>query len=153
MAQDKLFDWYGGDAVAIPGMKADASLDNVDSYAAEGNVNAGEPVILGTNPAGQVKTATAAQGAAVIGVALFQHVDPQQGATYPDGKSVSVMSSGDVYVTAGVDVTAGSGVGLGTVAGSLAYVLSTTSSATVVPNARYLDSGAAGDVVRIRIRN
>ena len=152
MAQESIFNWYGGNAVAIHGMKADSTLDTVDSYAAEGNVNAGDPVILGTNPAEQVKTATAAQGATVIGIALFQHVGPEQGATYPSGKAVSVMTSGDVYVKAGVDVTAGAAVGLGTVSSALAYVLSTTADATTVPNATYLDSGSAGDLVRIRIR-
>ena len=153
MAQEKLFNWYGGNAPAIHGMKADATLDTVDSYAAEGKVNAGDPVVLGTNPAEQVKTATAAQGVTVIGIALFIHVDPSQVATYPNGKSVSVMTSGDVYVEVGTDVTAGGAVALGTVSNKLAYVASTESGATEIPNATYLDSGVAGDLVRIRIRN
>ena len=153
MAQGQIFDWYGGDAPAIHGMKADATLDTVDSYAAEGNINAGDPVILGTDPAEQVKTATAAQGASVVGVALFVHVDPAQGATYPEGKAVSVLTSGDVYVKVGTDVTAGGAVALGTVSDALAYVAVAESGTTTIPNATYLDSGAAGDLVRIRIRN
>lgn len=157
MAQDKLFDWYGGDAPAIHGMKADSTVDTVDSYAAEGNVNAGDPVILGTDPAEQVKTATSTQGASVVGVALFTHQDPQQAATYPEGKAVPVMTSGDVFVKVGSAVTAGTGVAIDSLTGGLSYIAKDaagdTAYRTELPNCTFLDSGSAGDLVKIRIRN
>ncbi|SHI62059.1 hypothetical protein SAMN02745671_01179 [Anaerovibrio lipolyticus DSM 3074] len=156
MAQDKVFDWYGGNAPALEGMKADSTVDTVDSYAAEGNIDAGDPVILGTNPAEQVKKAAQASDAStVIGVALHEHVDPKDGHTYPDGKAVSVMTSGDVYVKTAEDVTAGDAVGLGAVEGTLSYIKSpsTLTTAVSIPNAKFLGSGVAGDIVSIRIRN
>lgn len=152
----QIFGWYGENAKAIHGMKADSTLDTVDSYAAEGDIDAGDPVVLGTNPAEQVKKAAQASDAStVIGVALHEHVDPKDGHTYPDGKAVSVMTSGDVYVKAGTDVTAGDGGALGTVDEVISYVSATTTATTAVaiPNTHFLDSGVAGDLVRLRIRN
>ena len=165
MAQDKVFNWYGGHAPALEGMKADSTVDTVDSYAAEGNIDAGDPVILGTNPAEQVKKVSQASDAStVIGVALHEHVDPKDGHTYPDGKAVSVMTSGDVYVKSGDDVVAGDSVALapvswvtaaGTSTTSVSYVKSSYSLTTAVPipNAKFLGSGSKGDIVSIRIRN
>lgn len=156
MAQEQIFNWYGGNAPALKGMKADSTLDTVDSYAAEGNIDAGDPVILGSNPAEQVKKASQPSDAAtVIGVALHEHVDPKDGHTYPEGKAVSVMTSGDVYVEVAEDVTAGDAVGLGTVEGTLSYIKSpsTLTTAVSIPNTKYLGTGVAGDLVPIRIRN
>ena len=118
MAQNKVFTWYADeDRPGIAGMKADTTVDVVDSYAAESSVMPGDAVIRGTEE-NTVKSVTAAtDGTKVIGIALHKHYDPEIGC-YPAGTAVDVMTSGDVYVTAGT----------------------------------FLDSGAKGDVVRIRIR-
>lgn len=139
-----------------PGMKADTTVDTVDSFASEGGVNPGDPVIRGTDPDKQVKTAAASNGSSVIGIAVHTHKDPNEsGAYYEEGYSVPVMTSGDVYVPVGEDVTAGGAVALGTVEGAVSFIKasSTLTTSFSVPNMTYLDSGSEGDLVRVRIRN
>lgn len=156
MAQVKPFSYYEIEsAPGIAGMKADTSVDVCDSFACEVGIDPGELVIRGTDPAKQVKPLTAVSDAGkVIGIALHDHIEPAAGAKYyPVGYAVGVMTFGDVYVVAGSDVVAGDTVAVvaaGT--GVTAFVASTTASATALTGIKFMDSGAEGDIVRVRVR-
>ena len=158
-----MFDFYATEqGKGFPGMKADVVNDDVFSFASEGGVNPGEPVIRGTDPDKQVKTASAeGDGAKVIGVAVHTHKDPNEtGKYYEDGYCLPVMFKGDVYVEVGDDVTAGDGAGI--ILGDDG-VIWTKAGATIeagdgesataesVPGASYLESGSEGDIVALRI--
>ena len=158
MAQVKPFDWYEREMpVGIPGMKADSTEDVVDSFASEGGVNPGEPVIRGTNPEKQVKTAASTEGASVIGIAVHTDKIPNaSGKYYEDGYELPVMTFGDVYVAAGSDVAAGDEAALDKVSDALAFVAKDATGDTTyrsaLPDCHFLDNGSAGDIVRVRIR-
>ena len=92
-------------------MKADTTFDVCDSFASEGGINPGEPVIRGTDKAKQVKTATVDDIDKIIGVAVHTHKDiPDSGKYFEDGYCLSVMTFGDIYVVAGADFEAGNSV-------------------------------------------
>lgn len=155
MAQNKPFTWYAEqDAVGYPGLKADATTDVIDSLAAESGINPGDPVLRGTN-ADQVKAATAAtDGKNVIGVAVHVHREPaESGAAYYEaGYTVPVMTFGDIYVTAGGDVAPGDAVDIA-FGDDKVPVYTKSAGTNTVPNMTFLDKGAKGDVVRVRIRH
>lgn len=151
------FNFYGNQEKAIPGMKADTTVDTVDTFASEGGVNPGEPVIRGTDKEKQVKTAASTEGASVIGIAVHTHKEPNEsGKYYEAGYPVPVMTSGDIYVEAGSDVNAGDEVALDKVSDVLAYVAKDATGDTTyrstLPACHFLDSGSEGDLVRVRIR-
>ena len=158
MAQVKPFEWYQhGAPVAIPGMKADATTDVIDSYAAEEGLNPGDPVVRGTDPEKQIKVAGSTEGADVIGIAVHTHKAYEgTGAYYEEGYTVPVMSFGDVYVEVAGTVTAGGVVAMGvTDDGAGFYAHGATvgaGTATDVTGMTYLASGVAGDIVPVRIR-
>lgn len=149
MAQQKPFTWYQqGMAPGFPGMKANATADVVDSFACEGGVNPGEPVVRGTDPEHQAKKA--AVSGKPIGIALHIHKEPPASDTeayFPDGYSLSILTSGDVYVTAGGDVAVGDPVAYDLANG---YIKGTE---TTPSGNMFMESGAKGDIVRIRVRN
>jgi hypothetical protein len=154
MAQVKPFEWYQhGAPVAIPGMKADSTDDVVDSFLAEEALNPGQAVIRGTNDQ-QVKAATTATIANVIGIAVHTHKDYSgTGAYYEENYCLPVMTFGDVYVEVAGTVTAGGAVALlENASGDLTFVASTESGATAVTGMTYLASGVEGDIVPVRIR-
>lgn len=146
----------------FPGMKADVTVDVVDSFASEGGIDPGEAVIRGTDPQKQVKAvAVAADVAEIIGIAVHTHKDPVEGGKYyEDGYCLPVMTFGDVYVEAGGDVTAGGAVAIivgddGPIFvahGATATVGGSTVTATDVNGMTYLESGSEGDIVAVRIR-
>lgn len=155
MAQVKPFSWYERESgVAFPGQKADMSANVCDSFASEGGVDPGEAVIRGTDKAGQVKAVSAAgDGAKVIGIAVHVSREPKEsGKYYEAGYQLPVMTFGDVYVTAGSDVTAGDIVALKIAGGNGAFVASATSGAEAIAGMTYFDSGVKGDLVRVRVR-
>ena len=157
MSQIKSFDWYEQEsAPAFAGMKADTSTNIVDGFASEGGINPGEAVIRGTDPAEQCKAASVAgDGAKVIGIAVHVHREPQADSAikyYEAGYEAPIMTFGDVYVVAGSAVTAGDTVALTIANGAGAFVASGTASAEAVSGMTYLDSGAKGDLVRVRVR-
>lgn len=111
----KVFEYYQYEqAKGIPGGKADATNDDVFSYAAEESMNPGVPVILGTDPDTQIKVAgTSGDGAKCVGITVHTNkLYTGTGDYYEAGYSVPVMRKGDIFVEAGVDVTAGEAVGL-----------------------------------------
>lgn len=157
MAQITPFTWYKQEsAPAFAGMKGDISFDVCDSFASEGGVNPGEAVIRGTDAAFQCKAAsTTGDGAKVIGIAVHVHREPATGSNkyYEAGYCLPVMSFGDVYVKAGGDVTAGDAVAVVLATGVFVKNPSTTTAGTEkIDGMTFIDSGASGDLVRIRVR-
>lgn len=149
----EMFKWYASeDAKGFPGMKADATSDVIDSMFAEGGINPGDVVVRGTN-AGQVKAAAAAaDGKNGIGIAVHVHREQTGAASYYEtGYTVPVMTFGDIYVKAGGDVVAGGKADITVTDGETLFVA--TGGTNTVPNVTFLDSGAKGDIVRVRIRN
>lgn len=138
------FSWYSyGQPVAVEGMKADSTVDVIDSYAAEGAISAGAVVELGTDPAKQVKASTTA--ANVIGIAIFEN-KAEASPLYPDEYAVPVCTFGDVWVKVAKAVTAGTG----------AYINSsgkfTDSTGTAVTGMKYMTSAGADGLAVVRVR-
>ena len=138
------FNWYSyGQPVGVPGMKADSTVDVIDSFAAETAIEAGQVVERGTDPQKQVAPSTTA--ANVIGIAIFEN-KAQEVPLYPEGYAVPVCTFGDVWVTVEEDVTAGDG----------AYIDSdgkfTDSTGTAVSGMTYMTSAEAGGLAIVRVR-
>ena len=139
-----LFDWYSyGQDKGIAGMKADSTVDVIDSYASEGAIAVGKAVELGTDPAKQVKASVTANK--VIGIAIFeQKVDASP--LYPDEYAVPVCTFGDVWVEVSEAVTAGGAVYLST-AGAWG-----SSTGSAVTGMTYLTSAGSGELAIVRVR-
>lgn len=133
---------YGQD-VAVIGMKADSTVDVIDSYAGEGAINVGKAVELGTDPAKQVKESVTA--ANVIGIAIFEQ-KADETPLYPDGYAVPVMTFGDVWVEVSETVTAGASVYLSS-AGAFG-----SSTGSAISGMTYLTSAGAGELAIVRVR-
>ena len=138
------FNWYSyGQDKAVVGMKADSTVDVIDSFVAEGAIPAGAVVERGTDPAKQVKASVTA--ANVIGVAIFEN-KVEETPLYPDKYAVPVMTFGDVYVQVGAAVTAG----------TPAYIDAsgnfTDSTGTAVAGMTYMTSAEAEGLAVVRIR-
>ena len=153
MAQVKAFEWYQqGMPVAIPGMKADSTIDVVDSFCAEAALNPGAAVVRGTGDQQVKPVSVAGDIANVIGIAVHTHKDYSgEGAYYEEGYCLPVMTFGDVYVEVGGTVAAGGQVAMTVTDGVAAFVASGT-GATDVTGMTYLASGVKGDIVPVRIR-
>ena len=153
MAQVKAFEWYQqGMPVAIPGMKADSTIDVVDSFCAEAALNPGAAVVRGTGDQQVKPVSVAGDITNVIGIAVHTHKDYSgTGAYYEEGYCLPVMTFGDVYVEVGGTVTAGGQVAMTVTDGVAAFVASGT-GATDVTGMTYLASGVKGDIVPVRIR-
>lgn len=139
-----LFDWYSyGQDKGIAGMKADSTVDVIDSFASEGAIAVGKAVERGTDPAKQVKASVTA--ANVIGVAIFEN-KVEETPLYPDKYAVPVMTFGDVYVQVNAAVTAG----------TPAYIDAsgnfTDSTGTAVAGMTYMTSAEAEGLAVVRIR-
>jgi hypothetical protein len=94
---------------AQAGQKYDIRNDVVASFAAEEEIEPGQPVMRGTDPGKQVVVSDAS---GFVGVALFTHTleqaYPTGGASYAEESAVSVLTKGAVYVESSVaDVVAG----------------------------------------------
>ena len=155
MAQTKAFQWYQYDMpVAMPGMKADATADVVDSYTAEAALNPGDAVILGTDPQWQVKpAATAGDGANVVGIAVHTHKSYEgSGAYYEKDYTLPVMTFGDVYVQAAGTVTAGTQAAISIGTQGAGFVSVGYASAESLAGMKYMTSGSEGDMVVVRVR-
>lgn len=138
------FNWYSyGQDKGLAGMKADSTVDVIDSFAAEGAIGVGKAVERGTDPARQVKASVTA--ANVIGVAIFEN-KVEETPLYPDKYAVPVMTFGDVYVKVNAAVTAG----------SPAYIDAsgnfTGSTGTAVDGMTYMTSAEAEGLAVVRIR-
>ena len=112
------------------GQIADISNRVIDSFAAEGQIGFDIAVARGTNKQKQVIPFA---GTGFVGVSVFEH---NENGLYKDDDSVSVMTSGRIYVTTAATV----------VAGEVAYAVNATglftnvsTSATAV--GKFLTSG------------
>lgn len=137
------FNWYSyGQPIGVAGMKADSTVDVIDSFAAEGAIKAGAVVERGTDPAKQVKASVTA--ANVIGVAIFEN-KVEETPLYPDKYAVPVMTFGDVYVEVADAVTAGTAVKLSP-AGAIG------ATGTAIDGMTFMTSAEAGGLAVVRIR-
>ena len=138
------FNWYSyGQDKAVVGMKADSTVDVIDSFAAEGAIGVGKAVERGTDPAKQVKESVTA--AKVIGIAIFEN-KVEETPLYPDKYAVPVMTFGDLFVKVNAAVSAG----------SPAYIDAsgnfTGSTGTAVAGMSYMTSAEAGELAIVRVR-
>ena len=132
---------------AQAGQKYDIRPDVVMSFAAEGEVAPGAPVMRGTDPEKQV---TVSDASAFVGVALFTHAMENRLAegtgVYLDEQTVSVLTNGAVYVTSSVDDV---------VAGETAYVTAAGAFTNVEGSnlavGEFLTSGDEGDLVVLKV--
>ena len=83
------------------GQIADTSSRTIDSFAAEGEIGFGIAVTRGTNKQKQVIPFL---GTGFVGISVFEH---NEDGLYKDEDSVSVMTSGRIYVTTAATVVAG----------------------------------------------
>lgn len=133
--------------VAQAGQKYDIRPDVVMSFAAEVEIDPGQPVRRGTDPEKQVLVGNAA---AFLGIALFTHTLENSisdgEASYKVGQTVSVLTEGAAYVESSVD---------GVVAGETAYVTAagayTNVSTDNLEVGEFLTSGDEGDLVVLKI--
>lgn len=112
------------------GQIADISNRTIDSFAAEGEIAFGIAVARGTNKQKQVIPFA---GSGFVGVSVFEH---NENGLYKDEDSVSVMTSGRIYVTTAATV----------VAGTTAYAIDATGAITNVATSataigKFLTSG------------
>ena len=98
------------------GQIADISDRTIDSFAAEGTIAFGIAVARGTNKQKQVIPFA---GSGFVGISVFEH---NENGLYNDEDSVSVMTSGRIYVTTAATV----------VAGTTAYAVNATGAITNV---------------------
>jgi hypothetical protein len=145
------FNWYSyGIDKAVVGMKADSTIDVIDSFAAEGTVYAGQVVERGTDPATQVAASTTA--ANVIGIAIFENKaqfaweQPGTPIDYPEGYAVPVCTFGDVWVKVNAAVDAGDPVYIDA-SGEF-----TDSTGDAVTGMTYLTSAGADELAVVRVR-
>jgi hypothetical protein len=112
------------------GQIADISDRTIDSFAAEGQIGFGIAVARGTNKQKQVIPFA---GTGFVGISVFEH---NENGLYKDEDSISVMTSGRIYVTTAATV----------VAGTTAYAVNATGAITNVSTAataigKFLTSG------------
>ena len=129
------------------GQLADSRDNTVLSFAAEGAIAFGIPVMRGT-AGNQVVISDASS---FVGVSLFEHNHENEyqttnGAEYLDGEAVSVLSQGSVLVASSVDSVA---------AGEVAYVTSagafTNVSTDNLEVGEFESAGDTGDLVVLTI--
>jgi hypothetical protein len=99
--------------IAFNGMLADLSDNDIVSYSAEGAVNIGRTVRLGTNRERQVVQSSTAvgQGALVVGFAISGQAREQGTGglvQYADKETVNVLKAGRLWVETNDAVVAGS---------------------------------------------
>lgn len=141
------FNWYSyGQAVAIEGMKADSTIDVIDSFASEDGVAPGQVVERGTDPDKQVKASVTA--ANVIGIAIFEN-KAEETPLYPEGYAVPVCTFGDVWVKVIDDVVAGAGVYIDT---DGKFTNDDDADGTAVTGMIYMTSAGAGELAVVRVR-
>ena len=142
------FNWYSyGQDKAVVGMKADSTVDVIDSYACEGtDIVAGQVVERGTDPDKQVKASVTAGN--VIGIAIFEN-KAEETPLYPEGYAVPVCTFGDVWVKVIDDVVAGAGVYIDT---DGKFTNEDDADGTAVTGMTYMTSAGAGELAVVRVR-
>lgn len=140
---------------AYAGMLYDLSDKQIDTFAVEDSegISAGAAVVRGTNPAKQVKAASAAgDGANVVGVVLHTHKElVKNGKYYEQGYAVPVVSKGRVYVNVGGAVTAGKVANLKLADGTFTDEDVASGIETVACGAKFITSTSAAGVAVVEI--
>ena len=141
------FKWYTRDLdKGFPGMVADTTMKNIDSYAVEeeSGLEPGDAVVLGTTE-NLVKKVSSGFENKIIGVDVHNHKEPTN-PYYEKGDSVAIMSTGDIYVEVGEDVIAGDSACI--MASSYKWGKTGT-----VTNAKYLKGAESGGLAILRLNN
>lgn len=137
--------------------------NHVRTYAIEltasQDVRDGAPLLLGTNPANQVRPTVIGDSIDYHTFAGFKVNNPSKeqvdsGAQYENGDPVSVMKQGVMVVSCSAAVVAGEAVVMQVNGGGLSSAHATGSLATgefFVPMARWLESAAQGANARISL--
>lgn len=139
------FQWYTRDLEkGFPGMIADATNKIIDSYAVEEEtgLEPGDAVIQGTDE-NQIKKYTGS--GTVIGVVMHHHKESSE-PYYPQNYTVPVVTSGDIYVKVGEDVTAGDAACL------MASTYAWGKTGTAVSNAYYYKGADKDGLAVVRLR-
>jgi len=123
----------------LAGLIADMSDRTIDSFAAQGAIDFGWPVARGTDPGKQVVRSGAAN---FLGVAVFSQIE--ESGVYPDKSTVSVMTSGRVWVVSAETVVPGN------VARISAGGTFVTAGATAIVGT-FLTAAAAGGLAVVQI--
>lgn len=142
------FQWYTRDLdKGFPGMIADTTMKNIDSYAVEEEVGLepGDAVVLGTAE-NQVKKVTGGSESKVIGVVVHHHKEPTT-PYYQQADTVPVMTFGDIYVTVGEAVKAGDSACI------MASSFKWGKTGTAVSGAAYVSGAEANGLARLRLGN
>lgn len=154
----------GGNALehgkAYAGLLADDQTKNLTSGLNSGTtvIPFGAGVVRGA-AAGEVTRATAASVAAdFVGVAVYElNRAYEDGATFgaPQDMDATILTMGVIWVTAGGDVTVGApafmGAGANVINRWTAEEGAAATLAVAIPNAKFLDAGAAGSLVRLSL--
>jgi hypothetical protein len=126
---------------AQAGQKYDIRPDVVASFAAEGVVAFGAPVMRGTNPETQAKLSDAS---GFVGIALFTQASEY--GEYGDKSTVDVLTDGAAYVVSSV---------ANVVAGQTAYVTAAGAYTNVEGSnlaiGEFLTSGGESDLVVVEL--
>ncbi len=142
------FQWYTRDLdKGFPGMVADTTMKNIDSYAVEeeAGLEPGDAVILGTAE-NQVKKVASGSESKVIGVVVHHHKEPTT-PYYQQTDTVPVMTFGDIYVTVGEAVKAGDPACI------MASTFKWGKTGTNVSGAAYVSGAEANGLARLRLGN
>lgn len=138
--------YAAGMSTAVAGLIANMEAANTITRQVEdtGGIGFGKAVFQGTADNGITETASAL----FVGITVKDvTVDNDTADTYAQNANAGVLESGPIWVVAGDDVTAGAGV---SVAPDGDFEESATANQDI--DAIFVDSGGAGDLVRIRVR-
>jgi len=146
-------------AKAQAGQKYDLRPDRVESFAAEGAIEFGRPVVAGTDAEKQVKVCDGA-GQVFRGIALFTHAREQgldrtaspasTEAQYEDQDTVSVLRQGMAWVTAGADGVAADETAYIDVDNST-YDYTNAAGADNIAAGTFRTGGDTGDLVLVEV--
>ena len=145
MAQSVPFTFWSADqAPGYAGMKADSTVDVIDSYpVATAGIEAGVPVMRGSDPT-TVELADDADK--VIGISVHTH-KIEETPYYPVGYTAPICTFGDVWVKVAAAVDAGDAVYIDEATGEF-----TDSTGTAVAGMTYLTAAGADELAVVRVR-
>lgn len=150
-----LQDTYTTDpAIGFPGMTADTSPHTNISLTAEDAVAFGSAVAYGSDPHTCRSVTTGDEAGDVVGIAVrVQSIRPNADGTangYIARDTATIMTLGSILVTAGETVTQGQAVAVTLATG--AFGTGTGAGKITIADAVYDMGGAAGSLVKIRLK-
>lgn len=144
---------------AFAGQRVGLGPFKAESAKAEGAVVAGQPVLRGTDRDSQAVAVTngvTLDASTALGFVLLDTTRAanaaSSGADIEDGEMCAVLRNGEMYVEVTGTVVAGNPVWVGTATAQLGDIDDATGTGlTQFPGARFMESGTAGDLVRISL--